>query len=64
MFEIGNRVRFRHWVNQDWLPEDFIITEVELAFVNYGDEYYIYEIENIETGDKKTQVIWQQIELI
>ena len=64
MFEIGNRVRFRHWVNQDWLPEDFIITEVELDFVNYDDKYYIYEIENIETGETFSHIIFQQIELI
>lgn len=63
MFEIGDIVRFRDWSNKPWEKGEWIIIHVELARF-YDDEFYLYEIEHIETGEIQSEVNWQQIEAI
>ena len=63
MFEIGDIVRFRQWIDKPWEEGEWIILSVNVERLNY-EEYYSYTIQNTETKNCQYEVNWQQIESI
>lgn len=63
MYEINDIVRFRQWRDKPWEEGTWIIIHVGLVRF-YDDEFYLYDIQNQETGGVQSEVNWQQIEVI
>lgn len=64
MYETGDIVRFREWDNVPWEEGSWIIIETSLDWEFYDSTYYLYIIQNQQTGEVKTEICWIQIECI
>lgn len=64
MFEIGDKVRFREWSDKPWQDEVWEIIDIDVTHQFYGEKYLLFTIYNDENCEVKTEVNWQQIEII
>lgn len=63
MYEIGDKVRYRDWVDKPWDNDEWVVITRNEERFNY-EIYYSYTIQNLRTKNYQYEVNWQQIEMI